>query len=113
MTRSVKDAILLLLVVGQSGLVGYKISKLVTGKKLEKKLEHDIKTYDELYNNNIHDYNTQLREISNETGLTEDERFAKLHRLGVSSNKCMAEYYAGAKNYAKDTLTDIKDIFEI
>ena len=113
MNQNAKDTILLLLVVGQSGLLGYKISKWVTGKKLEKKLQYDINTYDDLYINNLHEYNTQLREVSNEPGLTEDERSAKLHRLAVSTHKCLSEYYSGAKSHAQDLLASVRDICDI
>ena len=113
MNQNAKDTILLLLVVGQSGLLGYKISKWITGKKLEKRLKDDVNTYDDLYINNLHEYNTHVREISNETGLTEDERFSKLFRLSVGANKSLSEYYSGAKSHAQELLARVRDICDI
>ena len=111
MNQNIKDIMFLSLVVGQAGLIGYKISKLVMGYKLKKKLNEDIQFAEKMIAEDTQ-HNEELRaKIYNDSNTTDTEKDAKFYHCNMWQRDI--DRYDGYKLESRYVLNYVNDITKV
>lgn len=109
MNQNAKDIILLSLLVGQAGLLGYKVSKLVTRYQLKKKLAKDIEVYGKLEKEYDQKWDERAKNVQDNGEDHFEQENYQLYRLG-RIDRDMNQYYNGVKQQSERILKYVDDV---